>query len=634
MSEPPSSSFPTSVDPDELTNKSSNATILEIGKRIEKEKHQQDSYHPELNHFTTDLMNSSCCMVVVHHNSIDGQAAVIELLHEVAQQEEPQFKTMAMILLDDEMNGQAAASHTTTTTTTDWNESIVQLLSSYPRDGSLGYGWVKPTSKSPHHQSLSSSVPSFPTSPLLSSLTSSSSMSSCNSTPTSSSNTSSILSSFIITNSSSTSLSSSPHDNVEQQSHHHQQQQQQRLWNALQTYLPQISLRKPHTSRLIATISELARLEEAESLRMNLPITSSVFDNGVKKPECIVKPLFTSVDDWKAIEREFSDILNLALPSHDNSCSDDCNHDRTDLPIEAQLKTELNRLLMDFEEFLCLLPPIVQCLCDRSQLHCCICGCTNYGFARDLILRHQQVDRELCHSNEILLLPSFSSTLKGKKLIAEKKKEMKMDLLKKQQQRPENLHSMIMPQFFLHPSSLLSSIAQTGSFGALSVTDSSIMKAATESGLQSSSMNPVLSIPSTFCCGVTFEIFFRVFTEKRHPRLQDFFNIQELLKIKRDWFCEKQDNAAKDDDSYKEGCYKALMSRGLGKHVNNIFEAKQGDFVQFWRVNGTGHSVIFMGLKEDEITFEYWSSQRSTNGVGFNTESLSGVERFHIVRLV
>ncbi|KAF0975999.1 hypothetical protein FDP41_004965 [Naegleria fowleri] len=175
-----------------------------------------------------------------------------------------------------------------------------------------------------------------------------------------------------------------------------------------------------------------------------------------------------------------------------------------------------------------------------------------------------------------------------------------------------------MPQFFLHPSSLLSSIAQTGSFGALSVTDSSIMKAATESGLQSSSMNPVLSIPST----------------EETSQAAGLFNIQELLKIKRDWFCEKQDNAAKDDDSYKEGCYKALMSRGLGKHVNNIFEAKQGDFVQFWRVNGTGHSVIFMGLKEDEITFEYWSSQRSTNGVGFNTESLSGVERFHIVRLV
>ncbi|MGZ5280057.1 MAG: hypothetical protein ACXWC9_08950, partial [Pseudobdellovibrionaceae bacterium] len=45
---------------------------------------------------------------------------------------------------------------------------------------------------------------------------------------------------------------------------------------------------------------------------------------------------------------------------------------------------------------------------------------------------------------------------------------------------------------------------------------------------------------------------------------------------------------------------------------------KQGDFVQFWRKTGSGHSVIFEGYLYDEskkITgFCYWSSNASTKG--------------------
>ena len=62
---------------------------------------------------------------------------------------------------------------------------------------------------------------------------------------------------------------------------------------------------------------------------------------------------------------------------------------------------------------------------------------------------------------------------------------------------------------------------------------------------------------------------------------------------------------------------------------------KAGDFVQIWRENNSGHSVIFQGFldsngdgKNDMIC--YWSSQSSTNGYGNNCERLTTTNRILI----
>jgi hypothetical protein len=54
-----------------------------------------------------------------------------------------------------------------------------------------------------------------------------------------------------------------------------------------------------------------------------------------------------------------------------------------------------------------------------------------------------------------------------------------------------------------------------------------------------------------------------------------------------------------------------------------------GDQVQLWRRSGSGHSCIFIDWARDEegeiIGLTYWSTQRSTNGIGYNTEYFKGV---------
>jgi len=240
------------------------------------------------------------------------------------------------------------------------------------------------------------------------------------------------------------------------------------------------------------------------------------------------------------------------------------------------------------DDFLISLPRHDHCLCKRSEsLPFCVCGFNSYGIAKDLIISHGNTSQ--------LFLPCLMSTLKGRKLVAEKKREIH-EAIKKQR------------TVFSHV--------------FLSVQSSSPV----------SQDIPKFSIPCTFCCGVTLEVFFKVFL--KHTKFAQYASIDSMLALKRDWFCEKHANHTPGDETFKQGCMNALISRGLGIKINSIYEARKGDFIQFWRTNGTGHSVIFLGLCDDNERFEYWSSQRSTNGIGVNRETISGVTHFYIVRLL
>ncbi|MFL5814007.1 MAG: hypothetical protein ACJ763_10560 [Bdellovibrionia bacterium] len=64
---------------------------------------------------------------------------------------------------------------------------------------------------------------------------------------------------------------------------------------------------------------------------------------------------------------------------------------------------------------------------------------------------------------------------------------------------------------------------------------------------------------------------------------------------------------------------------------------RPGDFVQFWRDDLSGHSVIFQGFLKDKsgqnIGVCYWSGNYSTNGYGYRCEKIEQIKTMIIGRL-
>ena len=139
-----------------------------------------------------------------------------------------------------------------------------------------------------------------------------------------------------------------------------------------------------------------------------------------------------------------------------------------------------------------------------------------------------------------------------------------------------------------------------------------------------------------YCCGLTFELFFRAWRawcrQERKPfRILDL-DPEGLRHLRRHWF------GANGDLTCAAG---AITAAGLGFPVK-MEKAKPGDFIQFWRHTGSGHSVVFCGWVRDGrggITgLRYWSTQKATGGIGRRTERIGeprGIdrERIHIARV-
>lgn len=129
---------------------------------------------------------------------------------------------------------------------------------------------------------------------------------------------------------------------------------------------------------------------------------------------------------------------------------------------------------------------------------------------------------------------------------------------------------------------------------------------------------------STYCSGVTFEVYFRAI-----KRLQQDLNLGEDINgMSASNFSDFMSKWYVAQDSRRGPSY-ALQSYGLGDRINEMKDVKKGDFVQIWRTSGSGHSVIFMNWTTntagDTTGMKYWSTQTSTNGVNYNTEYFSGL---------
>lgn len=121
-----------------------------------------------------------------------------------------------------------------------------------------------------------------------------------------------------------------------------------------------------------------------------------------------------------------------------------------------------------------------------------------------------------------------------------------------------------------------------------------------------------------YCCGLTFEVFFQAYErycqDKRWKFIIKNFTSTDLLKFRKQWF---------GSDGNRTTLQNAIVSNKLGTAID-LDDAKEGDFVQFWRGNGSGHSVIFVrwiyNSKKEKIGLRYWSTQSSTKGIGERNE--------------
>ena len=125
-----------------------------------------------------------------------------------------------------------------------------------------------------------------------------------------------------------------------------------------------------------------------------------------------------------------------------------------------------------------------------------------------------------------------------------------------------------------------------------------------------------------YCCGLTFEVFFRAYQKYCQEHGWTFiiknFDDAALRRFKGQWF---------GSDGNRKTLQNAIVSNGIGQAIS-LTNARKGDFVQFWRYSGSGHSVIFAEWVKDaagnKIGLKYWSTQSSSNGIGYRTEYFSG----------
>ncbi len=121
-----------------------------------------------------------------------------------------------------------------------------------------------------------------------------------------------------------------------------------------------------------------------------------------------------------------------------------------------------------------------------------------------------------------------------------------------------------------------------------------------------------------YCVGLTWEVYMRAWEEVDQSTGGDGsingMSVDDLYTFRVDWFVREVDGP---------GPSVAMENYGVGEEITDYNKFQPGDFLQFWRHSGSGHNVIFVDWLEqggEIVGFEYWSTQSSTDGVGYNHE--------------
>lgn len=119
----------------------------------------------------------------------------------------------------------------------------------------------------------------------------------------------------------------------------------------------------------------------------------------------------------------------------------------------------------------------------------------------------------------------------------------------------------------------------------------------------------------TYCSGYTFYLLFKAL--KENGWLQNYTK-SDLKRMQKQWYGNTK-------EAFETQCLYVLEKEKLGRKVE-WEEAEPGDFVQFWRNNKSGHSVLFLGWERDSVGvisgIKYRSSQTKTDGIGDRIEMI------------
>jgi hypothetical protein len=121
----------------------------------------------------------------------------------------------------------------------------------------------------------------------------------------------------------------------------------------------------------------------------------------------------------------------------------------------------------------------------------------------------------------------------------------------------------------------------------------------------------------TYCSGFTFAVVMKAADARGLLRDK---SVDDIRAFQKQWY-----GATK--ESGETQCAFAVERLGIGKLVA-AEKARAGDFLQLWRTNKSGHSVVFLEWVKDgrqPIGVRYRSTQMSTDGIGDRVEYFAGV---------
>jgi len=135
----------------------------------------------------------------------------------------------------------------------------------------------------------------------------------------------------------------------------------------------------------------------------------------------------------------------------------------------------------------------------------------------------------------------------------------------------------------------------------------------------------------TYCCGATLEAFLSAYRQTHRVSAADdagrWFEdwpSEKVRALQQGWYgtpaAVKSDVLPEEMRAViaEQQVAQVLPWTGLGRRAADLRTLRRGDFVQFWRRSGSGHSVVYWGRDRDEQGRErlwYWSSQRRGKGL-------------------
>lgn len=121
----------------------------------------------------------------------------------------------------------------------------------------------------------------------------------------------------------------------------------------------------------------------------------------------------------------------------------------------------------------------------------------------------------------------------------------------------------------------------------------------------------------TYCSGFTFCV---AMEAARERGLLEGKSAAAVRQFQKQWYGSTKEAAERQ-------CALAVEELGIGREVKSLADAQPGDFMQLWRTNKSGHSVLFLDWVSDGdqvVGIKYRSSQKSTDGVGDRVEYFAG----------